>query len=137
MIYFREKTQLIKTKVHNIALPCLVTCSVLIRSLASLLLVVCLTLEVGYVLENTLAQDATQSTIRACDHDFKQSHVWLLADEIEENSEGKSKEHSGLDVLVHESDHLSRLYNAKYAQDSFLAGLRVVAHHLNHRVLRI
>lgn len=137
MIYFREKTQLIKTKVHNIALPCLVTCSVLIRSLASLLLVVCLTLEVGYVLENTLAQDATQSTIRACDHDFNQAHVWLLADEIEETSEGKSKEQNGLDILIDESDHLSRLYNAKYAQDTFLAGLRVVAHHLNHRVLRI
>lgn len=137
MIYFREKTQLIKTKVHNIALPCLVTCTVLIRSLASLLLVVCLTLEVGYVLENTLAQDATQSTIRACDHDFNQAHVWLLADEIEETSEGKSKEQNGLDILIDESDHLSRLYNAKYAQDTFLTGMRAIARHLNHRVLRI
>lgn len=137
MIFFREKNQPTKTKVHSIALHCLLTCSVLIRSLASLLVVVCLTLEVGYVLENTLGQNATQATIRATDHDFNQAHVWLLADEIEENSEGKSKEHSGLGVLVHESDNLSRLYNAKYAQDTFLTGMRAIARHLNHRVLRI
>ena len=110
---------------------------VLNRSLASLLVVVCLALEVGYAMENTLSQHDTHATIRASDHDFNNAHVWLVTDEIEENSEGKSKEHTGLDVLVARLDHISRLPKAKSIQNCFLTGWRIIAHNLKHRVLRI